>query len=48
MNVVSLSDLSVIVVKTGSDGHTGNELKEMKAGKSLLFALNLFNYKTRS
>lgn len=38
--VVSLPNLSVIVVKTGSDGKApGKELKEHKEGEILLFAL---------
>ncbi len=38
--MVSLSNLSVIAVKTGSDGKVPeNELKELKEGEILLFAL---------
>ncbi len=43
---VVLSNSSVVVVKTGLDGESpGNELKE---GVIMSFALNLFNFKTRS
>lgn len=43
---VSLSNLSVFVVK--KKRLYGSELKELKAGESLWFALKLFSCKTRS
>ncbi len=44
----ALSNLSVIIVKTGSDGKApGDELKELKAGEIRLCVLYLFNLKKR-